>query len=191
MLDGKVRKKDGQELSVLFTSTASTIRQRTQEVLKQAWEQLGATIEIKAIDSSIYFSSDAGNPDTVAHFYADLTMFTNGPISPYPIDYMSSFKSSDPAIDIAQKSNNWSGDNYGRWVNEEFNELWEQARVEMDPDKQAELFIQMNDLVINDVARIGLVHRSIPGAFSKRIKGHTHSRWECAMYDIANWYTEE
>lgn len=191
VMDGNVRKKDGQELSILFTSTISSIRQRTQEVLKQEWEKLGFKVEIRAIDASVYFSSDAGNPDTVAHFYADLTMFTNGPISPYPIDYMANFKSSNPDQDLPQKSNDWSGSNYMRWVNEEFNELWEQARVEMDPEKQADLFIRMNDLVVEDVARIGLVHRSIPGAFANRIKGHVHSRWESALYDIHNWYSEE
>lgn len=191
VMDGGVRKKDGQELSILFTSTVATIRQRTQEVLKQAWEEIGFRVEIKAIDASVYFSSDAGNPDTVAHFYADLTMFTNGPISPYPIDYMSSFISIDPASDLSQKANNWSGGNYMRWVNEEFNELWTQASSEMDPEKQAELFIQMNDLVVDDVARIGLVHRSTLNGFANRIKGHEYSRWEGSIYDIANWYAEE
>ncbi len=190
ILDGKVRAKDGRKLSLVYTSTISPIRQRTQEIIKQYWGEIGVEVEIVAIDASVYFSSDAGNPDTVAHFYADVTMFTNGPISPYPLDYMAGFKSTEPAVDLAQKSNNWSGTNYHRWVNEEFNALWEQARTELDPDVQAELFIGMNDLVINEVVRIGLVHRSIPAGFSKRIKGHVPSSWEAGVYDIANWYEE-
>ncbi len=189
-LDGKVRAKDGRKLSLVYTSTISPIRQRTQEIIKQSWEQIGVEVEIVAIDASVYFSSDAGNPDTVAHFYADVTMFTNGPISPYPLDYMAGFKSTEPDIDLAQKSNNWSGSNYHRWVNEEFNALWEQARTELDPDVQAELFIGMNDLVINEVVRIGLVHRASAVGFSKRIKGYVPSSREIDVYDIANWYEE-
>ncbi len=190
-LDGNKRKKDGKELSVVSITTVNPVRQKTQEILKQSWEELGITVELKAIDAGVYFSSDAGNPDTVAHFYADISMFTNGPVSPYPLDYMAGFKSDDPAVDIAQKSNSWSGNNYNRWVNEEFNELWLQARTELDPDKQAELFIAMNDLVVNEVVRIGLVHRGGLEGYSNRIQGHTESSWEMAIYDIANWYAEE
>jgi peptide/nickel transport system substrate-binding protein len=118
-------------------------------------------------------------------------MFTNGPVNPYPLDYMAGFKSDEPETDIAQQSNQWSGNNYNRWVNEEFNELWLQARTELDPDTQAELFIAMNDLVIQDVARIGLVHRGGLTGFSNRIKGHVDASWELEVYDIQDWYAEE
>jgi peptide/nickel transport system substrate-binding protein len=148
-------------------------------------------VELKSIDASVYFSSDAGNPDTVSHFYQDVTMFTNGPVSPYPLDYMSGFKSNEPDTDIAQQSNQWSGANYNRWVNEEYNKLWLQAKTELDPDTQAELFIGMNDLVIQDVARIGLVHRGGLTGWSNRMKGHVDSSWELEVYDIVNWYAEE
>ena len=188
---GSPRARDGQELSIVFTTTSNPVRQKTQEILKQTWESVGFAVELKAIDASVYFSSDAGNPDTVSHFYADVTMFTNGPVNPYPLDYMSGFKSDDPATDIAQQSNQWSGNNYNRWVNEEFNELWLAARTELDPDTQAELFIAMNDLVINEVVRIGLVHRGGLTGYSTRIQGHAESSWELEVYDIANWYAEE
>ena len=89
---------------------------------------------------------------------------------------------------IAQQSNQWSGNNYNRWVNEEFNEMWLQARTELDPNTQAELFIGVNDLVINEVVRIGLVHRGGLTGFSNRIRGHQESSWEIDAYDIANWY---
>jgi hypothetical protein len=61
----------------------------------------------------------------------------------------------------------------------------------MDPDKQVELFIAMNGLVINEVVRIGLVHRASPDGFANRIKGYTPSSWDVSLYDIANWYAED
>ena len=39
-------------------------------------------VELKSIDAGVYFSSDAGNPDTAAHFYADFEMFTDWPVQP-------------------------------------------------------------------------------------------------------------
>ncbi|HMM43589.1 MAG TPA: peptide ABC transporter substrate-binding protein, partial [Thermomicrobiales bacterium] len=191
ILDGNTRKKDGKELALSYMTTVNPVRQKTQEILKQSWEQIGMSIELRAIDAGVFFSSDAGNPDTISHFYADIGMFTNGPVSPYPLDYMSGFKSNEPETDIAQKSNSWSGNNYNRWVNEDFNKLWLQAKTELDPDTQAELFIGMNDLVVNEVVRIGLVHRNGLTGFSNRLKGHVDSSWEMEVYDIENWYAEE
>jgi hypothetical protein len=49
----------------------------------------------------------------------------------------------------------------------------------------------MNDLVIQDVARIGLVHRGGLTGWSNRMKGHLDSSWELEVYDIGNWYAEE
>lgn len=191
VLDGGVRKKDGKEMRVLYQTTINPVRQKHQEVVKAAWEEMGVPTELKSIDAGVYFSSDAGNPDTAAHFYADFEMFTNGPSNPYPIDYMLSWRSSDPAIDIAQKANSWSGSNYTRFVNEEYNQLWEQARTELDPAKQAELFIAMNDIVVNQVAEIPQIHRAGVTGINKKLKGHNRSPWEPDTYDVRNWYMEE
>ncbi len=137
---------------------------------------MGARVELKSIDAGVYFSSDAGNPDTASHFYADFEMFTNGPTVPYPVlDYMTSFKSDDPANDLAQQANEWSGTNYGRWVSQEYNDFWTQALVELDPDRQAELFHGMNDAVVNDVAVIPLVFRKAVVAHSNRLVASTAS----------------
>ena len=189
--NGDYREKDGRQLAVVLSTTVNPVRQRQQEILKASWEQLGIRTELKAVESAVFFSSDAGNPDTYSHFYCDLQIFTNGPTSLYPLDFMASFKSDDPDNDLAQQSNNWSGRNFHRWVNEEFNELYQQARTELDPERQAELFIAMNDLVVNEIVRIPLVHRNGANAVSHRLKGIQRSTFEPTGYDIENWYFEE
>jgi peptide/nickel transport system substrate-binding protein len=188
---GSPRAKDGVEMSVIYQTTINPLRQKTQEIVKQGWEQMGVAVELKSIDAAVFFASDAGNPDTASHFYADFEMFTNGPASPYPISYMASWVSRDPAVDLAQQSNAWAGSNTTRWVNEEFNELYTQALTELDPDTQVELFHGMNDLVVNEVAEIALVHRSEVVAAANRLKGYTPSPWTTDVRDIANWYFEE
>lgn len=188
---GAYREKDGRQMAVVLSTTVNPVRQRQQEILKASWEQLGIRTELKAVESSVFFSSDAGNPDTYPHFYCDLLIFTNGPASLYPLEFLASFKSDDPDNDLAQKANNWSGRNFHRWVNEEFNQLYQQARTELDPDRQTELFIAMNDLVVNEVVRIPLVHRNGTNAVSSRLKGIQRSTFEPTGYDIENWYFEE
>ena len=188
---GSPRTKDGVEMSVLYQTTINPLRQKTQEIVKQGWEAMGVPTELKSIDAGVYFSSDAGNPDTASHFYADFEMFTNSPSVPYPISYMASWKSTDPATDLAQKSNQWAGGNVERWVNEEYNKMYEQARTELDEAKQIELFVGMNDLVVNEFVEIALVHRADVVAVNKKLKGYDASPWTPDVRGIANWYFEE
>ena len=188
--DGK-RMKDGTQMSVLFQTSVNPLRQKTQEICKQAWEQLGIATEIKAVDAGVYFSSDPGNPETYAHFYADLQMGTSSVTSPYPINFMALYKSDNPAVDLPQKANQWSGRNQNRWVNEEYNRLYQQALTELDPDRQVDVFIAMNDLIVNEVVDIALVHRTNVSGANARLKGYEQSPWTSDVHDIANWYMEE
>jgi peptide/nickel transport system substrate-binding protein len=190
-MDGDVRKKGDVALNVLYQTTVNSVRQKTQEIVKAGWESIGAKVELKSIDAGVYFSSDAGNPDTSAHFYADFEMFTTGPSVPYPIAFMAGWKSEDPAVDIAQKANQWSGPNYNRWVSDDYNKLYHQALTELDTTKQADLFIGMNDLVVNEIVEIPLVWRADVTANNKKLKGFYPSPWTPDVWDIANWYFEE
>lgn len=190
MMDGNVRAKDGVKTTMLFQTTVNPLRQKTQEILKQSWEEIGFKVELKSIDSSVFFSADAGNPDTWYHFYADVQMVTlTG--RPFPIDLMKYWKSTDPAADLSQKSNGYAGPNMNRWINEEFNELWEECRVELDPARQKELFIAMNDLIVTEVVNIPLIARPRVDGRVNRLKGQVPSAWSDETYDIANWYFEE
>jgi peptide/nickel transport system substrate-binding protein len=187
-----LRAKDGVELSMLYQTSTNTVRQKNQEIIKQACESIGWAVEIKAIDAGVYFSSDAGNPDTWAHFYADIEMFTNGPSTPYPISYMANYKSDQPEIDIAQESNSWAGPNAYRWINEEYNELYRQAETELDPDVQPELFIRMNDLIVmEDIVEIPLVHRALVSAIANNLAGIATSPWTPETWNVQDWYFEE
>lgn len=190
VLEGNQRAKDGVQMSILYQTSVNSVRQRTQEIIKQAMESLGIPVEIKAIEASIYFSSDAGNPDTLSHFYTDWEMYTNSPSIPYPIAYAEEGLSIEPS-DIAQKANDWAGSNSSRWQNDEYNEAYTAAQTELDPDKQAELFITMNDLIVNEVAMIPLVHRNSVSAHRPDLDVGSPSRWTSELYDIANWKRNE
>src|SRR5262249_11182262 len=43
--------------------------------IKKALERLGVEVELKAVNASVYFSSDPMNPDTASHFYADMQSY--------------------------------------------------------------------------------------------------------------------
>jgi len=190
VMDGDVRKKDGVELKVSYATTINAVRQKEQAINKQSWEQIGFKVQLKQIDSGIFFDSSAGNDQTSSHFFTDLEMYTNNPSSQFPISYMQAWYGGPNGSNIAQKSNGWSGVNSGRFRSADYDALYEAALKETDAEKAAQLYIQMNDIVINEVVEIPLVQRSADtyGIINTlNADNVAESTFEGDYWNIANW----
>jgi peptide/nickel transport system substrate-binding protein len=181
-----VRVKEGRPMKLLYQTSTNPVRQKTQALVKKALEQIGVVVELKAVNAGVYFASDPGNPDTSAHFYADMQMYTVSPGAPDPQSHMDQFVS----WEIARKANNWAGQNVVRWANAEYDRLWKQAATELDPARRAALFIRMNDLLIEDVVVIPVVWRNEVVAASHRLHGMELTTWDSNLWDLAYWYGE-
>jgi peptide/nickel transport system substrate-binding protein len=180
------RVKDGRRMQVVYQTSANLVRQKTQAIVKRALERLGIEVELKAVNASIFFSSDPGNPETYSHFYADMQMFSPLLTGIDLQGYMRQFVS----WEIAQKANNWAGLNLVRWANAEYDRLWREADTELDPIKRAALFIRMNDLLIEDVVVIPVIWRKQVTAVSHTLRGMALSPWDRNLADLAYWYRE-
>ena len=178
-----IRDKNDTEMQLIFQTSVNPLRQKTQAVVKQGLQSIGVGVELKSIDASVYFSSDASNNDTVERFYADLQMYTTGNTSPDPGAYMK-FHTCEQ---IPQKANNWSGDNNARYCNPEYDRLFQQSTSELDPQKREQIFIEMNDILVKDVAVIPLVHRADVTAFGNSLTGYELTPWDMRTWDIMNW----
>jgi peptide/nickel transport system substrate-binding protein len=102
---------------------------------------------------------------------------------------MESWYAGKDGANIAQKSNQWQGQNYIRYNNPEYDKRYEQAKTEVDAEKLAQLFIEMNDLVINDHVTIPLVRVGSKAGVSATLNvdniadgAFTYDYW-----NIANW----
>ncbi|BAQ64443.1 peptide ABC transporter substrate-binding protein [Geminocystis sp. NIES-3709] len=178
-----IRDKNGVEMKVLFQTTVNPLRQKTQEIIKQSWQSLGIEVELKTIDASIFFSSDPSNNDTVEHFYADVQMFTTGNGNPDPTPYFQIYTCEN----IPQKSNNWSGNNYSRYCNKEFDRLLATVTTELNPQKRASIFKELNDMLIQNTAVVPIVHRADTVAITKNLQGVELTPWDLKTWNIADW----
>ncbi len=183
--NGDVRAKNGVQMKITYSTSVNSLRQKEQEIIKQGLTQIGLNVTLKTVDASIFFSSDAGNSDTAGHFYTDIEMFTNGPTIPYPLDYMVSWWG-DPS-NIPQKENSWSGNNYERWQNADYDKAYNDAQTQLDTSKQPDLFIKMNDLVINQVVEIPLVQRNNVQGVNSKLQNTNLSPWVSQLWNIENW----
>jgi peptide/nickel transport system substrate-binding protein len=181
-----VRAKDGRRLRLVFQTSINSPRQKTQAIVKQACARAGIEVELKSVVASAYFSSDAANPDTVRHFYADLQMYQVLMGRPDPQIYMERFTS----WQIPSRANKWTLTNTGRWRSEEYDRLWRASEGEMDPAKRAALFIRMNDMVIQNGVVIPILWRNESTAVSSRLRGVEISPWESNLWNVAHWRTE-
>ena len=178
-----IRDKNGVPLTMVFQTNINPVRQKIQDIVKQDFESIGVHVDNKLIDSSVYFGTDVNNPNTSDHFYADLEAFAWGNKSPDPGAYMSALTCGE----AAQKANDWGGTNSGRYCNPAYDALYEQSTTELDPQKRRQLFIQMNDLAMNDVALIPLVASANVSGIGKDIEGFDGTPWDAEDWNIADW----
>jgi peptide/nickel transport system substrate-binding protein len=179
-----IRARDGKKLRMLFQTSINAPRQKTQAIVKQACAKAGIEIELKTVVASVFFGSDAANPDNYPHFYADLQMYNVGPTAPDPAWFMRSFLSDE----VASKANKWQGRNVTRWRSEEYDRMYEAAETELDPVKRAALFIKMNDLLIQQVVVVPVLWRNGVSASSLKLQGMDLSGWDTTFWRLPYWY---
>jgi peptide/nickel transport system substrate-binding protein len=182
-MNGNVRELNGRPLHWVYQTSVNSVRQKTQEIIKQSLGTIGVEIEIKSIDASVYFSGDPSNDNTTNKFYADLEMYTNSASSPFPILWFQRFLSTQ----IAQKENGWALNNDCRVNSPDFDKLYDAVQQEMDPKKSTPLFQQMVHLVWDQVFTLGLVSRQNVAAVSSKLKGQKTSTWTYDTYDVKDW----
>ena len=183
-----IRAKGGVKLQVVYQTSVNTLRQKEQEIVKAGWAQLGIATTLKSIDAGVFFSSSPGNNDTAGHFYTDVQMFTNTFGSPFPASYMAQWYSKDPAKDVAQKANDWAGIDYTRWIDKQYNDWYDQALAELDPVKNREIWIKMNDRVTEQAVSLPLIDRTIVSGHVNTLDvGENMSPFDSETRNIADW----
>lgn len=182
-----IRQKGGVKLELTFVTIVNTLQQKEQQIIKDGWGKIGVNVVLQAIDAGVLFSSAPGNTDTYTHFYRDIEMHTET-FGLAPSGAMRIYYSGDPARDLAQKENNWSGRNFTRWVNKEFNTLYDEALKELDPQKNAALWIKMNDLVVDQAVALPLIDRKNVSVRAKTLDtAGNMSPFDAETRNIADW----
>jgi peptide/nickel transport system substrate-binding protein len=185
--DGIRMTPSGVRMHVVYQTTINSLRQKEQDIVKAGWQQIGIETELKSVDASVFFSADAGNPDTNSHFYTDVEMFTSTFGSPFPLQYMKLFYSGNPETDIAQQSNKWAARNYSRWINADYNNLLDQVKSETDVQKAQQLWTQLNDLAVSNYITIPLIDRNNADGKVKGLQGPSLTPFDDLSWNVADW----
>ena len=170
------------KLKFVFQTPAIPGGLKLQAIIKSACNKAGIELELKAVTSSVFYGGDAGNPDTVQKFWADLQMLTQVMSQPDPQYFMERYASDN----MAQKANKWTGRNVLRWSHAEYDALFKASQFELDPVKRAAMFIRMNNIVVADghVIPLFVPRRTLAAANTLALVA---SAWDANTWAIGFW----
>ena len=182
-----VRELDGVPLEILYQTSTNAVRQSTQILIKDWWEQIGVSTELRNIDGSVFFGSDVASPDTYGKFYADIEMFTSGITNNDPENFMVRWICDD----MPGPDNNWLGRNTPRHCNPEYDATFEAYTQAVGVEARSALGIQLNDIIVQSFIIIPLVHRGSVSAVSNRVTGSDINPYDSELWNIAEWTLAE
>jgi peptide/nickel transport system substrate-binding protein len=182
-----IREKDGVRMSILYQTSTNSVRQGTQALVKQMWEDIGVETELRNIDSAVFFGGDPSSPDTYGKFYADVEMFTNNFDGTDPEKYMANWACSE----IPGPDNQWLGNNIQRSCSGDYDALVAQMAQTGSLEDRAALARQMNDMIVQNYWMIPLIWRGDVSAHAATLDGVRMNSWDSELWNVADWTRTE
>ena len=182
--DDGVRAKDGVRLSILYQTSTNSVRQGTQALIKQMWEQIGVETELRNIDAAVFFGGDPASPDTYAKFYADIEMYTNNFSGTDPESYMANWTCEK----IPGPANQWGGPNIQRQCVPEYDALSAEMSQTASLEERARLAKEMNDIIVGNHYMIPLIWRGDVSAHANTLMGVRMNAWDSELWNVADWH---
>lgn len=177
-----IREKDGVKMHVVFAASINAVREKEEQIIKQAFQQAGISMDIKNADAGVFYGRP-DNPDQFYRFENDMELNTRARTSPDAEDFFSEFTTEN----IPQKENNWSKLNIGRFSDTGYDSLFAQLTHELNPEKRIQLEIQLNDYLTTRYVRIPIVDRATANGMRADLVNTNITPWDTALWNIAHW----
>ena len=122
-----VRAKDGRRMKLLYQTSVNPVRQKTQAIIKKAFEQAGHRGRTESGQPRQSFSPAIPAMQRPSPNFTPICKCSPSVReAPDPQAHMTQFVS----WEMARKANHWSGQNVVRWSNAEYDRLWKQAAMD-------------------------------------------------------------
>ena len=184
-----IREKDGVEMRVLYQTSTNSVRQKTQALVQQWWQEIGVAAELKNVEAAVYFGGDPASPDTIGKFYADVEMFTLSMENPDPEELLNDYLCflPDGSDNIANASNQWLGGNIDRYCNPDYDAAFPAFSSAVGEERHA-LAKELNDMISSDWANAPLIYRADVSARINSLEGVQMNAWDSQEWNIAEWH---
>jgi peptide/nickel transport system substrate-binding protein len=182
--DGVRENADGVRLSILYQTSTNAVRQDFQALIKEWWNAIGVEVELRNVDPGVYFGGDAGSPDTIEKFYADVEMYANNFEGTDPTSYLAAYTCDK----IPSPETSWQGQNINRVCDPAYEEMLAQFQGTADQEERGRLARAMNEyLTLENHIIIGLVDRGRVSGHSNTLNGVLLNTWDSELWNAADW----
>ena len=159
------------------------MRQKTQALIRQWWNQIGIETELINHDASVFFGGDPQQPRYVPEVL----------YGPADVHDRPKHRSAAAPVKLALQPDSGAGDSWGggnifRGCDAEYDVLFEQlTQTPVGAEREA-LVKQLNDINVQSNFQIALVHRGTVSAHLDTLQGVWINGWDSEMWNIAEWH---
>lgn len=176
------RERNGERLTLTYQVPVNPQYQQIQSGIAQTLRSIGIDVEIILRDPNVFFG-DPTQRGSWTRFQADIAGAGWLSTSPDPQPHMGYWT----CAEIPTAANGWSTYNISRYCNPAYDALLREAATELDENRRRELFIEMNDLLVEDVAFIVVTQLARAAAVSTTLEGVRLTPWDADTWNIQEW----
>jgi ABC-type transport system substrate-binding protein len=150
----------------------------TQQFIAEELQKIGIQMNQSVVEGSVLWASTAdGGIEQNGNF--DIDIWDDGYSGTDPTDFLYSYYATDSATPD-------NGYNYGRWSNQEFDDLLSQAYT-LDEASRKELFCQMAQILEDELPEALLFTAVNADAHSARLQGVQSTTNDIVTWNAADW----
>jgi peptide/nickel transport system substrate-binding protein len=150
----------------------------TQQFIAEGLREIGIKLNLSVVEGSILWAYSAdGGIEQNGNF--DMDLWDDGYSGTDPNDFLWSYYYTEAATPDA-------GYNYGRWMNEEFDALLDEAYT-LDEEYRHDLFCQMAEILEAELPQALLFTAVNADAHSARLEGVRSSTNDLVTWNAADW----
>jgi peptide/nickel transport system substrate-binding protein len=176
------RNAAGEALSLeLMTTAGDRTRELVEQVLQSQWKKAGIDIRIRNEPARVFFGQTVSERRFTG--MALFAMLSAPEHVPYTILH---------STQIPTAENNWAGQNYPAYRNDEMDKLIDAIEIELDRDKRKAMWAQVQEIYATDLPALPLYFRSQAFIFPKWLKGVTPTgHMGLSTLWVEDWRVEE
>jgi peptide/nickel transport system substrate-binding protein len=181
---GCLNAEEGYPMSMEFITYAEYGEplELTQQLIAEMLGKIGIELKLTVVEGSVLWADYAsGGIEQQGEF--DLNMWDDGYSGVDPTDFLWELYYSE----AAQPDSGW---NVGRWMNQDFDALLDEAYT-LDEEYRQELFCQMAEILDKEVPEILLFSTINADAHSTRVQGVQSTVNDIVTWNIADWKVVE
>jgi len=168
----------------LQTTTGNELREQTEQLIIEYWNEVGIDGFIENVPSSVLFGSWSSGAFRKHGQYDVLMYTTSGGIDPH--DQMYGYFSTNS---MPTEANAGSGFNYSRWINPVEDEL-DAAGKSADIAERQQLYCDVMKAIADELPHIYLYDRAEIHATREGLMGYEINTWDNQPWNVAEWYWE-